>query len=501
MKNFRGFKFTYLVLVSWIANLGVVPLFLLAVFLTLPIFDFLFLRLLFKIFVFETISKFLLKLNSYEIRYLPLRKQTVKIILLTFAFFIVPRPLQTKTLYNFLISKGEHREIKVDGLAKISVGNPEILSYKYQKASKTLLIKGKKLGFTDLIIWTQSGKKLTYQVYVLSKTKQLNILHLAKTLKAIGLKITMAGPLIVVRGNISDLKDYMLLLRWEKDFKQYLHLKVEISKSLKLKIMNIISTFISPFLDSRLPCHTSGLKIVCFIPKGSGLDPSILKYLNKTYKVTFLSHENLNSKNYILKIKIFQMEKQIGETIGFNLDQSSFFLGEVFKIGLSKFFKKNDVFFTNNKIHFKTITETEILVIEGKKSIIEIGAKLPYKLTDKNDNPHTQWKFAGLRIRTKLIKKGLRFLLEYETLISRPKNSDSISGNREKSSIILALNKPIKLFQIGFKTEGLNKEGIPFLGHIPILSALFGTRSTQLTYKKITGLILLEEYHDRKTSF
>jgi hypothetical protein len=419
----------------------------------------------------------------------------------TIAFFICPGLLKTQTLSNFLISKGEHREIKVESPLKVSIGNPEILSYKYQKGQKNLLIKGKKLGFTDLIIWTQGNKKLTYQVYVLSKTKQLNILHLAKTLKAIGLKTTMAGPLILAEGQVNDINDYLLLLNWEKDYKKYLHIKVNISKSLKKKIINIISSFISPFISKKLPCHTNQLKIVCFIPKKNGPSPSILKYLSKTYKVKFLNHENLNKKNYVLKLKILQVEKQNGETIGFNLDQSSFFLGEIFKIGLSKFLKKNDVFFTNNRVQIKTIAEPEIVILEGKRSTIEIGSEIPYKQTDKEDIPHTKWKFAGLRIKTKLIKKGYNYLLEYETLISRAKNSNSISGNREKSSILLSLNKPMQLFQIGFKTQGLNKEGVPFLGHIPILSTLFGTSSTQLTYKKITGIILLEEYHDRKTNF
>jgi len=357
------------------------------------------------------------------------------------------------------------------------------------------------MGFTDLIIWTQSGKKLVYQVYVLSKTKQLNILHLAKTLKSIGLKTSMAGPLIIVTGTINDLSDYLLLLKWAKDFKQYLHLKVQISKNLKKKIMGIISSYISPFLYAKLPCHTDSLKIVCIIGKEDGPDPSILKYLSKTYNIVFLNYKRPKTKNYSLKLKIFQIEKQNGETIGFNLDQSSFFLGQIFKIGLRKFFKKNDVFFTNNKVQVNTLAEPEILLTLGGRSIIEIGAEIPYKQVDKNDIPHTKWKFAGLRIKTKLKKSGSRYLLEYETLISRPKNSNSISGNREKSTIILDLNKPIQLFQIGFKTEGSNKEGIPFLGHIPILSSLFGTSSTQSTYKKVTGLILLEEYHDKKSSF
>ncbi|RLA63024.1 MAG: hypothetical protein DRQ89_08095, partial [Epsilonproteobacteria bacterium] len=127
------------------------------------------------------------------------------------------------------------------------------------------------------------------------------------------------------------------------------------------------------------------------------------------------------------------------------------------------------------------------------------GAEIPYKIN--GEVPHTQWKFAGLRIKTNLKKVGLNYLLEYETLISRPKNSDSISGNREKSTVILKVGTPVQLFQIGLKTEGRNNEGVPFLGHIPIISSLFGTRSTQLTYKKITGLIVLEEQHDGKKSF
>jgi len=70
----------------------------------------------------------------------------------------------------------------------------------------------------------------------------------------------------------------------------------------------------------------------------------------------------------------------------------------------------------------------------------------------------------------------------------------SIGGNKEKSSVVIDLKKPVKIFQLSLKTEGKSTDKLPFLNAIPLLGELFKSKSNQSNYKTITGIIEVEEH-------
>ncbi len=93
---------------------------------------------------------------------------------------------------DIVLAKGEQKEIELKDLRNFSVGNPEVISYKFLPKQGKLLVKGKKVGFTDVIIWSAKGKE-TFSLYVLSKQKFLKTFQLADALKNLNLEIDIKG--------------------------------------------------------------------------------------------------------------------------------------------------------------------------------------------------------------------------------------------------------------------------------------------------------------------
>ena len=70
---------------------------------------------------------------------------------------------------DHVISIGEHLEIPSRGLKRFSVTDQQVISYKWLEQQVHFLVEGKKLGYSELIIWDGGGQKTTHRFYVLSK--------------------------------------------------------------------------------------------------------------------------------------------------------------------------------------------------------------------------------------------------------------------------------------------------------------------------------------------
>jgi hypothetical protein len=155
---------------------------------------------------------------------------------------------------------------------------------------------------------------------------------------------------------------------------------------------------------------------------------------------------------------------------------------------------KNAIFLQQSQMDLSSLAEPELVVNLNTPQLIEIGSQIPYQ------NVGTQgatviapidWRFAGLKIKTKITEAYGKMLLDYETEFSRPVDQ-AISGSKEISSALLEVGVPMKIFQIGFQTTSKNRQGIPIISDIPILKHLFQSKSDARTYKHIYGYVILE---------
>jgi hypothetical protein len=480
---------------SWIRNFGVVPLFLFLAFLFWPIFVFLFFLFDSVTAVFETISISLTKIVNLfnNPKCLPSLQRTVKRV---FSLLILVPSLSYGS-DNVLISKGEIKEIKIKSLTKLTLGNPEIVSQSFNPKKESLLLRGKKIGYTELKIWTHGNISISFHIYVISKNLHLKLTQNLEILGSMGLKTRLQGTIISVEGILRNEENRRMLLMLLKKYPDLINSKVQLSDELKNSLYQKIFSYFSKSNLGQMECQNENMDIICMMPKSNEENLELKKYVSVKYDVKFIARDQGDFSNYLLKLKIIQIERQNGEAIGLNLDNGPGILKDLFKTGLKQYLILNNVNFESTDMEISTLAEPEIISLIGQKSKIEIGADISFP--SKNEtNKALDWKFAGIKTELELKRVGNLFQLQYRTQMTKPNGEASISGNKESSSAMIELEKPIQLFQIGFKTEGRNSEGFPFFQHIPILREIFGTTSSHSTYKRITGFILLEEYGNTK---
>ena len=473
---------------TWISNLGVVPLFLLAAFLFAPIAFFLFLRRVSVIAVLEAIN-----ISRWITNYF----LNLKLLNLARSLLFVKVLLGLPTAANaqnhqtdIILAKGEQKELNFPQLKKLSVGNSSVISHKLIK--NKLLIKGKKIGFSDLIIWGEAPVK--YNIYVLSKQKYLKTIQLADALRNLSLQIDIKGPMITAQGEVSDFGDYLYLHKIKKQFKDQVFFKVKLSPSLRNLIIGHIYKKLYQNGFSKVSCNNEWLDVNCFY-EGSH-NKKIIKQLISSHAVDLFEQDsNLAQKNYQLKMKIVQVESLDGKEIRLGLDKLSASVSDIFEYGLRRLIDDNFILLTESKINLSTLAEPEMIVNLNHPQLIEIGSQIPFQnITPQHSSviAPIDWKFAGLRIMTNVSASYGKLLLKYSSEFSRPVGS-GISGSKEESSVILTPGESVKIFQIGFKTTSLGKDKIPYLSEIPILKHLFTSTSSSETYKHIYGFIQLEE--------
>lgn len=473
---------------SWTANLGVVPLLRLAAFLLAPAALCLALRRFSVIAVLEAMA-----ISRSSTRYfLDLKLLNLTASLFFVKVFLLLPCAAFATSSDLILARGEQKELSFAGLKNFSVGNPEVISYKFIPKAGKLLLKGKKVGFTDLIIWTNKGKE-TLSVYVLSKQKFLKTFQLADALKNLNLTIDIKGPVMTATGILSDFSDYLYLQKIKGQFQDQVFFKITLDPKLRNHVVGQIYKKLYANGFSSVTCQADWLDVLCFY-EGSD-NPEMLKQLSSFYRVTFIKQDSrLKHKNYRLKLKLIQLERMDGLEIHLGLDKLQARVSDLFDFGIRKLIEENHVFLSKTRMDLSSLAEPELIVNLATPQTIEIGSQIPYQNIAQQGATviaPIDWRFAGLKIKTKINESYGKLLLEYETEFSRPVEQ-AITGSKEISSVLLEVGVPMKIFQIGFQTTTQGKQGIPLLSDIPILKHLFESKSDQKTYKQIYGYVVLE---------
>lgn len=479
---------------SWIANLGVVPLFLLAAFLLAPDALWCALRRFSVTAVLEAMgisSRNSLKVSSLKLLNLTRCLVIVKVFLvLPAASFAQNVPQLSPS--DVILAKGEQKELTFESLKNFSVGNPEVISYKFMPKTGKLLLKGKRVGFTDLVVWKKSGKEVI-SIYVLSKQKFLKTFQLADALKNLNLTIDIKGPIMTASGILSDFSDYLYLQKIKGQFQDQVFFKINLDAKLRNHIIGQIYKKLYANGFSSVSCQADWLDILCFYEGETNAE--YLKQLASFYRVSFIKQDSrLRHKNYRLKIKLIQLERMDGKEIHLGLDKLQANVADLFINGIRKMIDNNVVFLQKSQMDLSSLAEPEMIVNLNTPQLIEIGSQIPYQNIGTQGSTviaPIDWRFAGLKIKTKITESYGKLLLDYETEFSRPVDQ-SISGSKEVSSALLEIGVPMKIFQIGFQTTSKSRQGIPLISDIPVLKHLFESKSDQKTYKQIYGYVVLE---------
>lgn len=477
---------------AWTANLGVVPLFLLAAFLLAPDLR----ALAFLLFSVTAVLDAILSSYITGIKFLVTKTDNLSSRLLSVKIFLVIIVFLPCTILaeDLILAKGEQKELTFEHLKKYSVGNPDVLSYKFFPKNQKILLKGKKVGFSDLVVWLGKEKK-EYKIYVLSKKKHLQTYQLAEALKPLDLTVHIQGPVIMVEGEIQTLEDYLYIHKLRKKHGDQVFFRATINPKLRNHIIGLVYHKLFAAGASQVSCRPQFSEIVCDYSSEEA-DQNFFKEIEKRYAVSFVSKRSQwLQKNYRLKMKLIQVERIDGREISTGLDQIDISMKDLFNSGLSKIVDENRLKLRDTHLDLSTLAEPDLMINLGHPQLIEIGSQIPYQnINTQGTNiiAPIDWRFAGLRIKTEIKEAFGKILVKYETEFSRPV-ANSISGSKEVSTVLVHPDEMVKIFQIGFQTEGEQDQSIPLLNQIPILKELFKSKTSEKTYKHINGYLVLEE--------
>lgn len=509
---------------AWIANFGVVPLFLLAAFLLAPAFFFFLNLLLLVTHVLETIRPLLFSYNDelqingrrhncnkfnsvqysdFKPSFLPIFHPCVKGIVGKATLILLLGASLSPVLAesDFILAKGESMSLSLPNMKKFNVGNKEVLTYRFDEAKKTMIMRGARLGHTEILVWNNlEGTPEKYQVFVISKIQEAKYLQLAELISGLGLQTRLHLPHLSVHGEIKTLSQYLHFKKIQAQHPEVILDSTEMTSILKNQIIaDIYKAFFNDYRDS-IHCEILLSDVTCSYPANEAPSETLKKHLTEKYRVHFFEQNNQRlKKNYSFKLRLIQMEQLDGEELRLGLEQLSASLGDLLKLPLQTIVEKNLVLLTQKKVKMNTLAEPQGLLRPMNPAEFQIGADVPFTTNNLNGSTQTQWQFAGLKVKIVIENLAEMIKINYETELTRPtpgQNSQqvSISGNKEKSSIVIHLNKATQIFQVTLKTDAENIDQMPFLNRIPLLGELFKSKSSQNNYKLITGIIEVSEH-------
>ncbi len=465
---------------GWIANFGVVPLFSFAFFLFAPIFlSFNFLRVRVCI-VLEPI----LISSRYVLKYLN------QAIFLTFMILVVKIFLFLNAAHaengvnpgDIVLSKGEQTELTIENLRNFSVGNKEVISYKYLPAKHKILIKGKSLGFSDLIVWKHKGLKSIFRIYVISKREQLKQMEVLQILKGLNLYTKIVGEILYISGTISSVADYLIFQKINNTKYQNIIYNIELDKKISNQIIAEIYEEFYQYGHSYINCDAIKLQIKCIY---EGADPKskiIEKFKNK-YQIVFQElNQKYSAKNLQVKFHIISVDSTHDLSTDSGLNKIQFNLKDALTNGMVDL-QTDEVLLANQDMTAKIVTSPIVKTILDNNFSLQLGGEIPFQIRSRNRR-QIQWKFAGLKIDGRVSLRKTNFLMDYSSELTNG-SDDVISGPKGKSSIYLSLNKPVELFHIDYNSHMKNQDSIPVLGRIPLLKHFFSSTNKNQKHKKI----------------
>ncbi len=482
---------------SWIANFGVVPL-LRQHFLRLaPCLERFALRLFSVTLVLETISCPWLKWIMNMRGILPISRISVKKrgvlgrpYALLLAFLTLLRPIAWAE--SIILAPGEHWEQNFPHIQRYSIGNHEIVSHRFEEKNKQLILKGLKIGHTELVVWNQRKAKESFQIFVISKQKELSLLQTAQGLKKLGLQVEVNHNLLQISGTLQTIPQYQ----------QYLKIIAQTSlplvtqANLAIPLRNqIIARIYQPVMDNffdEVACHSHNLQITCSYAVGHPLPAALQEELRKAWGVVWLAREDNPQVNYRLKLKILQLENSDGQDIDLGIHQLNAPLNDYFTKSLAQIVSSNATLLASQQIEFSHLASPEILLRPEHPAKIKVGLEVPYE-RQKKFGVEIVWKFVGLELDFTLHLNGDLCRLDYTVHYSSPaEGSKNLQDNSQASSVTTRFGQALELFDVVVEGTTKQHDALPGLGKIPLLKHLASSQHHNTHKKKIMALAQLE---------
>lgn len=470
---------------SWIANLGVVPLFLLAAFLFAPIFFLLFLRIIFVCLVFDAIilSCYSLsnKIGNVFLTVFPIK---VKGLILT-SLLLCSLTIKASQKTIKFIEKGEQISFRMGKKSQFSLGNKRVLGSKYLKKNNLLLIKGLKKGLSDLFIW-KDKKKTSYKIYVVDQATQSASLNLLSFLDQNRLEYEFSGSHLSLKKNLLSLPLFQAITQLCHKAEK-INCQLPLHKKLQTKIITRVYQTFLQHQQSSLYCSYEEFSIFCSYLANKRLNfHKKLKAITKKWGVHFSPITIKQNHNFKIRFKIFQLETQNSQQTQLGLHYLESQLGN-----LSQIIDNNTLSLKDQSFKAKLLAEPETITTLDTPNTIKIGEDQPFQShITNNQNSHSslQWKFAGFKLKFTLSYKEQQLMTHYQISLSSHQEG-GVKGSYKSSALKVHLGQPTFVFKINLQSKDHTHLKTPFFSKLPIIGKAFRGQGKNQGQKLLIGYI------------
>lgn len=499
---------------------------LFSAFLLLPILVFLADLLFLVTRVLETISPLLLKLFRYitvstvtitdilksfyrfnfsnwtniSPKVLPVSPISVKVLsaiyLLGYVFSSGPALASTNNQEVINLAKGEIKEIIWSPLTRYSIGNKEIVSVKIMKQQKKILIKGKHLGLSDLILWGKGNQRRQIQINIIDKRSHQKIFQLTAKLQALGLKVEIIDKTLLLQGEIKNYEHYLSLSQLNGEAKdQKLSLNwndVYLKPSLQRVIFSKFLQEIMRLNLTLLDCNIRQVYIECFELNHPQVKKS-KKFLEERFLIEWIPQDASSMlKQFQVELILQQYENQTGQSFSLGLNRLEGNWEQILTDSPLSLIERNKVHIENSEFKTSTLARPKIIGRFGTPIKVQVGQEILFMQSLGNNFSSQQWKFAGLDVDINLSPLAEGILVEFKNSLSQP-SGEIITKSLQSSSIIIEEGESKILFDIGFQMNKRDQSRFPGLSSIPLFGSLFKNNFTSQSYKKVLCLIKITE--------
>jgi len=324
---------------------------------------------------------------------------------------------------------GQQKIIDVDSPQRIAIGNESVADVYLTSNRKQVLITGKGVGTTDLIIWDRDGNKETRRITVWEKDPKAILEELKQLLAEIeGIQIKVVGPNVLIEGELFKQAD---LYRFNQVIKSY---------------PNIISLVrVNPRLRQMVEVDVRIVEV----------DEEVLKDLNPFPLVATYEFSGPPSVS------------QYSITTGFD-------------------FSKLNIWIKEGKA--RMLAKPRLIVVSGEEAKFFAGGEIPYQVSQGNLGATTiEWKKYGMNLNIKpTIDPSGNVELSLHAEFSNPDWTNNIGGVpglfTRWAQTNLLLQKGETAIIAGLLQQNVYKstKRVPVLGYIPIINWFFSASSTQI---------------------
>jgi pilus assembly protein CpaC len=376
---------------------------------------------------------------------------------------------------SIVLNIGEEFKVPLPANHRVWVQNRKALRVTTQ--GRVLIFTGATEARTSVLVGAKN-----YQIQiVLPSKKNLLAQFQAQSRRMLGLKIKITQQQVTVRGKLLLWEDWISLAEISRELEVPYDMSAEISMGLRTKAENLWRSQLQQAGLPPVPIQFSTPLQARVSVKGAEFDKyrAILSPFGISVEK---DAESLNIAPVVkVEITVAEVRRDLKSTYGLKWPGS--YSATVLPNGASEF---ESLVFTANALEAqgkgKILASPSLLCRSGKEAEFLAGGEFPIKIM----NLHMQdvvWKKYGvlLKVRPKADSSGrMSIALDVEvSTIDGTRTVDGIPGlltNRISSHFDLARSQTIALSGLIKNEESKSSEGLPLLGRIPVLGALFSSK-------------------------